>query len=844
MKKIVLSFLMTLLSLSLVFGQSVSENEAANIAKNFLKKSSSASYLVQKAPTKTNELKLVYAKVDKEQVGDKLFYIYNIKGDNGFVIVSADKRTQSILGYSHTGKFDKNNIPSNLSYWLDNYANEIVYAKKHLQEVSDKAFIMPTMARVAQETTSVSPLLGNINLNQGTPYNDQCPIKDGERTVTGCVATAIVQVMKYHNWPNIGKGSHSYLWNGQTLSVDFSAQTYDWTKIKPFYDDNATDEEKAEIAKLMYHVGVSVEMNYDLSKNGGSGAYTSDGVGALFEYFNYDAGIQVYSKEYFTRAEWNEKIKEELDNGRPVVYSGAGSGGGHAFVCDGYDADGKFHINWGWGGYSNGYFETSALNPSGLGIGGGSGGFNSYQSILVGIQRPVANSEHISVLGFAGFNNIPVGERNRTDKFSLSLEKVYNIGGFDYNGTIQLALMQDDVFIQNFKNYPINALPSNYGYSQIHVNDLSILSSVANGNYQIKFRYKNEKGDMVPLLVRQGRVKVVNVEVTDTKIKFSSSAPSHQVALVEKPVTATNLYYNRPGHIKLKLSNLGDNDYNAQVGLKLVHKTDNSITQELYHTSISVPIGTTEKEISAFAEINVPAGDYYLEVYYDNKNDITNEQFPTTLFEPSEHNRIEVTVLEEPTELTHLSMDDISMANTITIGKDFELTTNISNTGAIYGGKIVAEIFNALTFQTKGEFGLQDLVIDKNQTIPVTFKGNISNLPAGDYIIKLYYKKNSYWEPLSNKTHKFRLIENSTDLTHINKDDLWITVKENSLSVKLPEDNLSVNLFDIRGQLVYQKKNVPNIIEIPTDKLTSGIFLLQVVDNNNHSVVRKISLTK
>ncbi len=153
---------------------------------------------------------------------------------------------------------------------------------------------------MAQSTTEVAPLLGTIAYDQSSPYNDLCPEINGIKTVSGCVATAIAQVMKFHNHPNQGKGSHSYTWNGQTLSVDFSTQTYDWTKIEPFYSNSSTTEQKVEIAKLMYHVGVSVDMDYDLASNGGSGAVTSKAVKTLYENFDYDAGIQNYRRWWWT----------------------------------------------------------------------------------------------------------------------------------------------------------------------------------------------------------------------------------------------------------------------------------------------------------------------------------------------------------------------------------------------------------------------------------------------------------------------------------------------------------------------------------------------------------------
>ncbi len=840
MKKVFFSFLMIFLSLNLVFGQSVSENEAKNIAKNFLVSSSSASLVMQKAPTKINDLNLVYEKVDKEQVTDKLFYVYNIKGDNGFVIVSADKRTKSILGYSHTGKFDKNKIPSNLSYWLDNYANEIVYAKKHLKEVSDKEFTTSPMARVAQKTTEVSPLLETINFNQDAPYNDQCPEKNGERTVTGCVATAMAQVMKFHEWPNQGKGSHSYLWNGQTLSVDFSAQTYDWTKIRPFYDGSETNEEKAEVAKLKYHIGVSVEMKYDLASNGGSGASTRDAAQSLYEYFDYDAGIQPYYREYYSYVQWVDKLKTELDNGRPVVYSGRSSKSGHAFVCDGYDTEERFHMNWGWGGYSNGYFELNALNPSGLGIGGGNGGYNFNHMIIAGIQKPIAGSQRPKVIGIDGFSNIP-NEKGRTEYFDLTVNKLINLGSVNYSDAVYLTLMQNSTLVRELQTLFISNLPVGYFYSTFNFNSINIPSSVANGNYQIVVRYKNEQNNIIKSPAKQTGIKLVDVQITDTKLIFSSSVSEPNLQLVESPTVVTNLYHNKTGHIKLKLSNLGEGDYNAQLGMRLVKKDDNSVTQQFYHNYLGLPAGTNEKEISAIVKkITVPAGDYYLEVYYDGQNDVENKNFPTDLLLPNQYNRIDVTVLAEPTENFNLSATNLSMPSTVTIGSSFEFTADITNSGGFYNDEIKAYIFPASGGSSVGSFGKQTLFIDKNQTVGVTLvKDNIA-LEKGNYKVRLYHK-NSGWKPLGSYQY-FELIEkSSTDVNDTQHKNIVIAINPNAIWVTSSYLIGAIKLYDIAGKLVISKENIANYsVALPKAKLNKGVFLLQIVDKQNNIYINKI----
>ncbi len=839
MRKITSFVLMIILSFGFAFGQSISQNEAENIATDFLKKSSTSS--MQRAPLKVN-LQLVYQKVDKQQDNNNLFYVYNIKGDNGFVIVSADKRTKKILGYSKTGHFDSKHMPINLVGWLESYAQQIKYAKENLPEVSQADF-SKSMSRVAQKTTSVAPLLGTINYNQNAPYNDLCPEKNGKRTVTGCVATAIAQVMKFHNHPNQGKGSHSYEWNGQTLSVDFSTQTYDWTKIKPFYTGNPTTEEKAEVAKLMHHIGVSVDMNYNLATSGGSGAVTSKAVKTLYENFDYDKGIQVYSRDYFTLAEWNDKLKAELDEGHPVIYSGQSSTSGHAFVCDGYDDAGKFHMNWGWGGYSNGYFEITALNPEGLGIGGGNGGYNFEQEMIVGIQKPVAGSEKPAVIGIDGFINVP-NQVGRTDYFNLTAKKLKNLGGTEYSGNVYLALIQGDNVIEDLKTKPLSGLPSGSYYGTFSFYSM-IPNTVPNGNYQIVVRYDETSTSVKNAFVKSKGVKVIDLEVNDSQILFTTSVPKPTVTMTAKPTVSTNLYQNRKGEFKFKLSNTGDADYNAQLGARLVKKDDNSITQNVFNSIVSIPAGTTEKEFSGIVDITVAQGNYYLEVYYDNNNDASNVNFPTTLLEPNANNKIEVSVLSEPTEAPNLSVNNLSMPAVVTIGEDFNLTATIENTGGCYTDKVLAVIFPSSLGSSVGTFGQHLAFVDNNGTTETTFKGNIANLEAGNYKVAVYQIVNSKYQKISN-FYDFELREkSSTGLCNlIEEDGLAVSQTSDVLLVTLPENSEFVRLFNITGKLVYQKNNVSDVVEIPTNSLTGGIFLLQVVDSKQNRFVRKVVVRK
>ncbi|MCR5645073.1 MAG: C10 family peptidase [Bacteroidales bacterium] len=317
-------------------------------------------------------------------------YIFN--AEEGFVVMSADDCVRPILGYSLTGTFKVEDMPENISSWLQSYSDGIQGAIDHQMRASDEtAKLWKDLEYGKTGVSKATPIVAEIlqtKWNQGSPYNNLCPLKGSTRTVTGCVATAMAQVMKFWNHPTTGTGSHSYTWNSQTLNANFSATTYDWTNMTNTYSSSSTAAQKTAVATLMYHCGVSLEMDYNTSGSGGSGASTYDVMYALQTYFDYCNTMQYLTKDDYEEAVWIAMLKTELDNGRPMQYRGsdAGGGGGHSFVCDGYDSDDCFHFNWGWAGYCDGYYSVNDMEPGTGGIGAGNGVYTVGQSAIFGIE--------------------------------------------------------------------------------------------------------------------------------------------------------------------------------------------------------------------------------------------------------------------------------------------------------------------------------------------------------------------------------------------------------------------------------------------------------------------------
>ena len=345
------------------------------------------------------------------------FYIFNAKDQKGFVIVSGDDRTEPILGYSDKGEITEKNMPENLKYWLECYEIQ-------MKSLGQDKVAGSRGATQSASKTAVDPLIRS-KWDQDAPYNYMCPsvvvnevegesiaryVDIGEegydpnnRCISGCVATAMAQVMRYWEWPAFCGALDKYdiekKVNGEKV-VDHSfhgldATTFNWQSMALTYSSGATGPSADEVAKLMRYCGQAVKMNYRLAADGGSGAnvYASDMVNT----FGYSKNAKDVKRKYYTVADWEDLIYNELFCHRPVLYAGRSASEGHQFICDGYDGNGLFHFNWGWSGMCDGYFVLSLANPDDLGNGGGTNtdGFSYDQEAIIGLQKPVGEDGEI-----------------------------------------------------------------------------------------------------------------------------------------------------------------------------------------------------------------------------------------------------------------------------------------------------------------------------------------------------------------------------------------------------------------------------------------------------------------
>lgn len=353
------------------------------------------------------------------------YYVFN-NDAGGFVIIAGDDAVTPVLGYTSTGSFDAENLPDGLKDLLKSYERQIA-------ALGDNYVANQTATRTA---FTGEKLLKTAEWNQYAPFNKYTP----SNYVTGCVATAGAIVMKHHGYPAKGTGSHSYTWNGKTLTANFE-HDYDWASMPAKYD-GTNDAAFDGVARLMADLGVAVEMQY--AKNG-SGAYIGNMISALQTYFGYSKLTYLASIDDMEAEAWNAKLRGEIDANRPILYSASdASAGGHSFIIDGYK-DESFSVNWGWGGYCNGFYQIGALNPESAGKPTGDK-YNLGQTAVIGLQ-PSDGTEKVSTMGFlkiAGqlqalnMNVTDVKKGQRGAIFSVPLG---NTGDHSFTGEVVVALM-------------------------------------------------------------------------------------------------------------------------------------------------------------------------------------------------------------------------------------------------------------------------------------------------------------------------------------------------------------------------------------------------------------------
>jgi hypothetical protein len=837
MRKIYFSILALVLFAVTLSASQRSASDALQIAINHLKTSTSSDGR-QKTPASKN-LQLAYTFKENVENENGLLYVFNNGNNNGFVIVSGSEKATEILGYAHTGTFDASKIPTGLNYWLNGFAEEIKLLENAVENTffevnASKEPIRKTQAE-SLFSTAISPLLGSIKWNQGQPYNNLCPIIPGtdNRAVTGCVATGMAQVMKYHQWPVTGIDSNSYTTTTQgiPLSVDFSTTTYDWANMTNGYNAASTENQKTAVATLMYHCGVATNMDYDLE----SGTTTLKMATALINNYGYDANLNLIKRDFYTREEWINMLKTELNASRPVLYGGQSSTSGHLFVCDGYDSNNFFHFNWGWGGMSDGYYAITALNPSNQGIGGSSGGYNSYQDIVVGMQQPDPTTSPVYCIYMQ--ENIVSSEQSvqRNANTTIAIKKTYNYGVNTFNGNLGLGLFNGDNLIAMLKNYAINGLVSGTGYNNINAENITIPSQTANGTYKLHTIYKaSSESDWSIVRGYVGTPNYLYVQVSDTEVSYTNPADYDPNLTLNSMSVTGNVYQNKTGRFVVEVTNTGE-EYNSKLGIYLQLKDSSSVYQLITEDANIATNETATYYINK--KITLNPGEYYLAAMYDPNN----VRETASAFSQLGSTQL-INILATPTDPPAFMLNSkIAFPDNDNVNKNYDiLSANITNSGGYYENKMIAFIFPKAGGSSLTYLGYQDVFFETDEQKTVNFGGSI-NLEPDQYLTITYYLGESGWVrllPNENSSLLFTIQPEYTTIETIpeviNHVLLYPNPANDYIYFKSEEIVKDVYVYSAEGKLLQRIfPNTGGVIQIDIRNFNTGTYLLQINTSGN-----------
>lgn len=507
-------------------GKQISQNAALSAARKY-------SRTGQVAPAKN---------LRSDKTNNAPYYAFNL--EQGYVIVSGDDEMTELVGYAENGFFDAENVPPQMQLWLDGYA-EYVAAVQSGKAKARKILLSDSPSVV------VEPLV-TTKWNQDAPFNNFAPEytddnNNTQRCATGCAATAMAQIMKFHNWPEQGVGHYSYEHQSfGTISSNFSEHVYDWTNMIDRYNNGEYSSEQADaVALLMKDCGVSLNMNYGPV----SGASIYSYYPAFKNYFRYTS--RTVNRSGCETAEFTKIITDELQEGRPIIYCGTGEDGGHAFVVDGYDTNYFLHVNWGWGGYSDGYFDMNYMDPTGLGIGGGSGAFKWNQGIV--LARPLKDGvepyEFIQQLCFVPYDDVKGGifceqemPANKGDVVTILLRNTANLSGESFFGSLNVGVFDDSGALVTMGNE--ERIENNNGEllefqsGSLYSVDIPMTlntAGIADGNYIVRAMSKAD-GDVWR---KFASTDCLNMTVADGKVYLSAPTPNISMVGIGSYDTAT-----------------------------------------------------------------------------------------------------------------------------------------------------------------------------------------------------------------------------------------------------------------------------------------------------------------
>ncbi|MFA6570560.1 MAG: thiol protease/hemagglutinin PrtT [Bacteroidota bacterium] len=873
MKKYYLYIITFLYAVSL-FSAPVSEKNAKTVALNFFKVNNQ---LLSDNSDITLEYKCISKQTSTAFTNNSneltYYYVFN-KGTKGFIIISADDATYPVLAYSNESAFYSDKVPENVAKWLEGYKQQIRFIIENNISATDEIRVEWSDLKSGKDISNklqsaVQPLV-QTKWNQAPYYNTLCPFdyNYNERTVTGCTATAMAQILKFWNYPKTGTGFHSYDHNKYgKLSANFGSTNYDWASMP-----NSINSNNDAIATLMYQCGVSVEMNYNVAEAGGSGAYVISSASpvqhcveyALKTYFGYAPTLQGLIRQNYSDTDWKNLLKTDLNAGRPIQYAGFGQGG-HTFVCDGYENNDFFHMNWGWGGMYDGYFNLNSLNPGTGGAGSGAGTYNSGQQALIGIQPPANSSSYNLNIYLGVVTNKPTIAYG--EGFTITTD-IVNEGTSDFSGDYCAAVFdENDIFTDFVEIKTGNTLPPNNHYiNGITFTTTGILSMLP-GTYKVYIFYRPTGGNWSGLKASSWdlyadiftEIKVVNYNNIQLYANFGLN-PS------------TNIFQGGSLSVTLDIGNFSTQDFTGIFDVSLYKITGEFVETIEQKTGMNLATNMHYSNGLNFTtnELKLEPGTYLLAL--EHKRDGGNWEL--TGSSDTYINPIKVIIQKAPyqADIYEINNDLASSSN---------LSVNFSNNNAIV--KTTGSNFH---IGSDWDFYKINLQSGYNYSIDARLQDNLSSNDGKSYTVDaifanstdgttwsdayddvmpstihfngggtIYFVTSPYFlgetgtyslDISISRTQTNSVADNYSDEDLVKlypnpaSESLYIDFSKNLTTIK------SLKMFDIKGKLVYENTSLigQNNLLIPLDKYQDGSYYIEIIDFNGKIINKNLTVIK
>ncbi len=824
----ILSFITLLTISSQLMANPVTEQTATKVATTKLGQMKASAML----PTSNVILHLkTKSTISTTKSGNQAsYYVFDISNDNGFIIVAGDDASTPILGYSNKGNFTYDQAPKGILQFLEEINSQMTYlVNESIAATPEIVSLWQNYERgtIPTAKASVAPLTTTTWTQRNNGYSQYTP----PGTPTGCVATAVSQVMAYYRYPEQGMGYKSYNDDKYgTMAANFGGTYYKWADMPNALAATSTPAQKEAVGRLMYHVGVSIDMDYNPS---GSSAYTYAVRDALINRYAYSTDMQYLTRSSYTETQWINKIKTELDARRVVLHSGfcPSPAAGHAFVFDGYDDNNLIHVNWGWGGSYNGYFTMSNLNP------GSTYTFNANQAMLVGIKPNVNISNKLRL---ASAISVPVNA-SIAQGFSVSTS-LKNTTNTTFTGKLMAAIFDNNdnqiAIIETKPNITIagNASQS-YTFSTAGLNITpgtykvgvySAVGSTANWMLANKYTYTNPKN----IYIKTTNDLRINTDPTIANIYIPSQDAVTVTATIKNyAITAFN------GKIEACLYSLQGNFWN-RIELKNSVSIAANASQTLTFTNPTGFTGTyasywlvfrstaNNSVVSTFLVGNAAIASSKLVHFVDNPNKSNTEDryesnntfensFQYPAIEWNEDNTAAIT-LEAANHHTLVDADYYTFQ--LPDGYEYEVNSYMydrmdEKNGVTYYGDATYNYYANATWSNPIEVAECTPFITTDKEITYKVTTDLATQNIGTYCLTIQLKRKA-----------INVLDNAKPLVYPNPATTTLHI-----DFATPTTSLApIQLMDMQGKIVKQAQIMPTTTtyDLDINNLSSGTYLL------------------